>query len=174
MTPTGITPAQSRVVLGLGGFLTLAGAALLMFGISFLYTAIASRNWPTAAGTVQKVAVVSELSSSGTTRAYTYHYTVTYDYKVDEQTYGGDRYSLGTGSTASKRYQERSKALTTGKKTYPVGSAVAVYYDPKDPASAILEPGANFGTYVPLVMGLVTFPGGLALLMLSLRTLRSQ
>ena len=101
MTPTdGITPAQSRVVLGLAGFLTLTGAALLVFGISFLQSAIASRNWPTAAGTVQKVAVVSERSSNGNTRAYTYHYVVTYGYGVDEQIYTGDRYSLGTGSIA--------------------------------------------------------------------------
>ncbi|NJN22008.1 MAG: DUF3592 domain-containing protein [Leptolyngbya sp. RL_3_1] len=173
MPPTGITSAQSRIVLGFGGFLTLTGAALLVFGMSFLYTAIASRHWPTAAGTIQKVAVVSELSSSGTTRAYTYHYAVTYEYGVNEQTYRSDRYSLGTGATASKRYRERSEALTASR-DYPAGGAVTVYYDPKDPASAVLKPGANFGTYVPLVMGLMALPGGLALLVVAQKALRPQ
>jgi hypothetical protein len=46
---------------------------------------------------------------------------------------------------------------------------VAVYYDPENPGSTVLKLGANFGTYVPLVMGLLFTPSGIWFLMLMLR-----
>ena len=49
---TSITPAQYRITLGVVGFMTVLGTALLIFGDVFLKAAWASRTWPTATATV--------------------------------------------------------------------------------------------------------------------------
>ena len=156
-----ITPTQYRLVSGCLWFVILGGVGLLIFGVVFLREANASRSWPSVQGRVQNVSVVKN-SSSGTQGSY--HYVVTYAYQVDDQSYTGNRYSLGSGSTASKRYPGESEARTASRSDYPAGSMVDVYYDPADPASAVLNPGASWGTFGPLLMGLIFVPGGIFLL----------
>ncbi len=85
------------------------------------------------------------------------------------QSYQGDHHSLGDGSTASKRYQDRSEAIAAARNDYPIGSPVVVYYDPRDPNSSLLKPGINFGTCVLLGLGIISFPFGLSLLVLTIR-----
>jgi hypothetical protein len=171
---TQITPGQYRIVLGFAGFMTVLGTALLIFGVVFLRDAWASRGWPTAAGTVEEVTVVRDRSSTSNTSRPYYYYAVTYEYEVSGQRYRGDRYSLGNGSTASKNYESQREARNVGEEAYPEGSEVAVYYDPENPASTVLKPGANFGTYVPLVMGLLFTPPGIGFLMMMLRAKPAQ
>jgi hypothetical protein len=166
---TSITPAQYRITLGFAGFMTVFGAALLMFGGVFLRDAWASRDWPTATGTVEAVNVVRDRSANSNTSRPYYYYAVTYEYEVAGQSYTGDRYSLGGGSTASQNYESRREARNAGEEAYPEGSEVAVYYDPENPGSTVLKLGANFGNYVPLVMGLLFTPSGIWFLMLMLR-----
>ncbi|WP_204138379.1 DUF3592 domain-containing protein [Halomicronema sp. CCY15110] len=159
-TPTPITPAQYRIIAGFGGFLILIGAALSIFGVIFLKSALASYTWPSTPGLVQ--AVTSNLyysESNGSIK--TYSYTVAYQYEVAEISYTGDRYSLGAGPTASQQqYDSHAEAQRAGKAAYPPGSEVTVYYDPKTPTAAVLQPGANWGTYVPLMLGAVFLPSG--------------
>ncbi len=166
--PTPITPAQYRIALGFAGFMTVVGAALMIFGVSFLKEARASRAWPTTAGTVEAVNVLRDRSTTNSSVS-SYHYAVTYQYEVEARAYSSDRYSLGNGSTASKPYDTRSAARDAGQEAYPTGSEVTVYYDPTNPASTVLKPGANFGTYVPLVLGLFFMPSGIGFLRLMLR-----
>lgn len=154
-----ITPSQYRIIAGFAAFLILSGAALALFGIFFLKSAQASRAWPSTSGEVQTIkAVLHTTRNNG--RVKTYNYTVTYQYEVDDRTYTSDRYSLGSGSTASPQYDTARAARRAGEEVYPLGSEVQVYYDPANPASTVLKPGANFGTYVPLVMGLLFMPSG--------------
>jgi hypothetical protein len=62
---------------------------------------------------------------------------IKYDYAVGGHTYVGHRIALrpagGGRSTADPTVQELAEK-------YPPGSDVTVYYDPKHPASAVLEP----------------------------------
>ena len=67
--------------------------------------------------------------------------------------YTCDCYSLGDGSTASKKFKERSQAITE-KNKYSIGSDIDVYYKPTEPSYAVLKPGANWGTFIPLIIGL--------------------
>ncbi|WP_017301070.1 DUF3592 domain-containing protein [Nodosilinea nodulosa] len=150
--------------------IVLSGVALLVFGIGFLKQAHASSGWPVSPGTVTAVKIVQERDSGGTRRrVYTYHYTVDYTYEVAGQTYRSDRYSLGSGSTASQRFRERSQAVEAAKLNHPKGSTVEVHYDPDHPDSAVLKAGANWGTYVPVILGMVFLPTGLMLLSLAFR-----
>ncbi len=155
-----ITPTQYRLISGCLWFLILAGVGLMIFGVVFLINANASRGWPSVQGQVQNVSVVKN-STSGTQGSY--HYAVTYVYQVDGRPYTGDRYSLGQGSRASQRYPSRSEARTASRRNYPMGSPVDVYYDPADPASAVLKAGPNWATFGPLLIGLIFIPGGIFL-----------
>ena len=155
-----LTPFQYRLSLGFLGFLIVAGVALVLFGLSFLKTATASQQWPTVQGTVQAVTITRDRIDTSASPAYTYTYTVTYSYEVDGSSHRGDRYSLGDGSTASKRYPERSDAIAAAAQNHRIGQTVTVYYNPADPSSAILKPGVNIGTVVPLILGLFFIASG--------------
>jgi hypothetical protein len=162
-TPTPVTPGQYRIVAGFAGFLILIGAALSIFGVFFLRTALASYGWPSTPGTVQ--AITSPLyrsEYSGSRRTYVYE--VTYGYAVNEIAYTGDRYSLGEGSTASRPYDTAREAEQAGLEAYPLGSAITVYYDPQNPTETVLKRGPNIGTYAPLIMGLFFLPCGVLFL----------
>jgi len=161
-----ITPFQYRLGLGFLGFLIVSGGALMLFGLSFLKTATASQQWPTAQGKVQAVTVTRDRTSTSSSPTYTYAYTVTYRYEVNSNPYRGDRYSLGNGSTASKRYPERSEATAAAAKNYRIGQSVEVYYNPADPTSAVLKPGANISTFVPLILGLFFIASGVSIVIL--------
>ena len=91
---TSITPAQYRITLGVVGFMTVLGTALLIFGDVFLKAAWASRTWPTATATVGAVNVVDDrASTSNTSRPY-YSYAVTYGYEVAGQSYSASLWCL--------------------------------------------------------------------------------
>jgi hypothetical protein len=162
------TPSQLRITLLFSGILTLGGVALVLFGISFLKDANASKTWPVASGKVQSTRPQRNTSS----RKYnpTYHYAVTYGYEVDGSSFTNDRYSLGDGPTASKRFQSKSEAIAAARKDYPVGQAIDIYYDPAEPNSSVIKPGVGFGTLVPLVMGCIFLPSGIGLLILSMQS----
>jgi hypothetical protein len=116
----------------------------------------ASKNWPIAQGEVvstrtRRQSSTTSNSTSNSSRTYTFE--VTYAYEVAGERYESDRFSLGNGSTASRRYPERSEAVVAANQAYPTGSPLEVYYDPQAPSAAVLQPGASWATYMPLVLG---------------------
>jgi len=162
-SPTPLTPGQFRILAGFAGFLFLSGAALTTFGAFFLKSAQVSRGWPSVPGVVNGIEAsryYSGRTGSTNTRTRTYVYQISYQYVVDGQPYTGDRYSLGEGSTASRQYDTAAAARQAGTAAHPPGSPITVYYDPEFPGSAVLKPGANVGSYVPLILGLLCFPAG--------------
>ncbi|NJN73714.1 MAG: DUF3592 domain-containing protein [Limnothrix sp. RL_2_0] len=161
------TASQLRVTLLFSGILTIGGVALILFGISFLKDANASKNWPIAPGQVQSTRPVR--SSSNRKYNPTYHYAVTYRYEVEGRSFTNDRYSLGDGPTASKRFQNQGEAIAAARKDYPVGQAINIYYNPTEPSSSVIKPGVGFGTLVPLVMGCLFLPSGIGLLLISMQ-----
>jgi hypothetical protein len=158
----------SKFLLWLGIGTLLFGALFLAFGVSFVFEANESRNWPTATGNVTNVRVTWSLSNRDqAVPDRSYFYEIYYDYFVDDQPYSADRYSLGNGSNASpKTYNNEDDAREAAFAAYQPGQVVTVYYDPADPASAVLAPGASTSTYVPLIFGAVLALSGLGLIWL--------
>ena len=166
------TKQQARILLVSGLVLLLLGLAMTWFGIVFIGEANESRDWPVAEGKVQSVRVTWDTSSSddGANPDREYFYEINYEYVVDDQVYSGDRYSLGDGSNAAgRRYNTEEEAREAAYAVYSPAQAVAVHYDPADPGSAVLAPGANGGTYVPLIFGVVLLLSGAGLLWLYMR-----
>lgn len=140
------------------------GGLLGAFGIYFLFTANESLSWASVEGSVVEAEVSTYVSpptnSTGNTlnSRVQYYVSVQYTYDVAGSPYVSSRYSLGEGDRASRLYPERSLAELEAAERFPAGSPLTVYYDPESPSSAVLAAGWNWGTFVPLLLGL--FFGG--------------
>lgn len=108
----------------------------------------AGTNWPRAAGTI----VASSVSQSAAPRTGddTATVEVRYRYRVGGRDYEGTRIRFGG--------QARMSALAADGivAKYPRGAAIDVFYNPKSPSQAVLEPG-NSGNLAALAVLLVVF-----------------
>ncbi|MCC6792129.1 MAG: DUF3592 domain-containing protein [Thermomicrobiales bacterium] len=112
-------------------FIGLAGLALT-YSIDAKTLAVDSRSWPTASGVVTASRVVDDSYRTNDFEPY-----VTYSYAVAGKPYVGDVVRSGGFDYRSQRSAEAKLA------DYPVGSTVAVRYDPDDPSRAVLESGGG-------------------------------
>jgi hypothetical protein len=133
----------------LGPVFVLIGVGIFVFLGGTFREAYASRSWPTVQGQVTHSEMTQHRDSDGDMM---YGTDITYAYAVNGQQYSGYRVTLMDGSTSARG------AVQDALNRYPAGGTVTVYYDPDDPASAILEPGFTSGV---LLLGalIVCFPG---------------
>ncbi len=124
-----------------------------------------ARNWPIAAGAI----TLSEIGTLGQKYDTVYFAKIRYAYEVDQKSYEGKRISFGQaysdsssgdwtdtlgnrifgyiigGKTPLYGDNDRTFAVELIKK-YPVGSNVQVYYNPRAPSQAVLEPTVEWCT----------------------------
>ena len=143
-------------------FFTHVFSWLLVFiGASFTRTALVggmramgSKRWPTAKGRVVKCEVNSHtFSEDGPDIPYA---EIEYSYGVGDAVYVGSRISLaGLDHTGA--------AAEAYVKKHPAGTSIAVFYDPKNPADALLEPGVRAHVLVKIVGALMLLSMGAAM-----------
>ncbi|OKH18755.1 DUF3592 domain-containing protein [[Limnothrix rosea] IAM M-220] len=158
--------SQHWLKLGIAGFLIIGGGGISIFGFGLIEEAIAAQNWPTTEGYIRSTKLVRE--TRGKRNIPTHHLSLSYGYIVDKTAYIGDRHSFGNGNIASQRFRNRSQAIATQNK-YPINSKITVYYNPKNPSSAVLTPHLKLTTFMPVTLGLLLCSGGLRLLFSSLQ-----
>ncbi|MEW6664614.1 MAG: leucine-rich repeat domain-containing protein [Thermodesulfobacteriota bacterium] len=122
----------------------LAAAAITAAGLKIVMDSKASEHWPSTKGVI--VSSSTATSSSGEEEV-TYP-KVVYEYRVGERRITGDRVFFGHSAGLG-----RPPADMVIRKYRP-GTAIEVYYDPKDPERSVLEPGCNETSYIILVAGL--------------------
>ncbi len=94
--------------------------------------------WPLTTGMITATGVRESTSEdSDGSRSTTCFPEVTYDYQVGGRNLSGSR--IGVGSTSSTN--QPAAALIANR--YAVGSKVEVFYDPSEPAYAVLVRGTN-------------------------------
>lgn len=140
------------------GFLFIFVGYLIAYqkGLPVLERAKASKTWPTVMGVVEESEVQSHRSSNSSSS--TYSPKVVYQYQVEGTDFECRTVWFGGDVSTSNR----SLAQDTVNK-YPVKQQVTVYYDPADPATAVLEPGVFKTTYFFYVFGWIFL--GLGILM---------
>jgi hypothetical protein len=128
---TGSGPPLWLVLLLVAVFLGVAGL-IGYFMMRQLRSALASRNWPAAPGTVLSgtVQALSERHSDGTSTYFVPR--LRYAYEVDGRRYEGERIRFG-------QIRESERGARKVLEQYPAGSPVEVRYDPANPAEATLE-----------------------------------
>lgn len=149
-----------RFGLGLGAL----GALLIVFGIYFLYIGNESLSWSSVEGSVVTAEARTDVSFRKSAAAAApnarvgYYVSVNYTYSVAGTPYFSSRYSLGQGDRVGPSHPARSDAEAEAASRFPAGTPITVHYNPKRPTEAVLETGWNWGTFVPLLLGL--FLGG--------------
>jgi hypothetical protein len=111
---------------------------LVLVALLFIFLALrasrqagASKNWPATTGKIIASGIEPRRSSEGGT---TYVPVVQYQYVIDGRTYMGNRITFGNQvgygwtNMAQKQVDQ-----------YPPGGNVAVFYNPNEPAMAVLE-----------------------------------
>ena len=128
----------------------VVGVSLAVFGAHLRQLSLRSRDWPTVPGVITESSV-SEYQSRGQRRKT---WTINYRYAVAGRTYRGDVVSY------ARLFRSDEEAAAEVQR-YPEGSAVAVHYDPKNPAMAALESGFGRSTgWIILVgLGLIAYGG---------------
>jgi hypothetical protein len=134
-------------VMQWAALLWLIGAGVLLFlrlGLSWIDEGLETRRqiavspvWPTTNGVVTASTVDTHIPRNP---RYDPDYLprVIFAYAVDGRTYRGER--LWPGRAVFGTYNEARRVV----ERYPRGQPVTVYYDPDDPATAVLEPGGDW------------------------------
>lgn len=130
-----VTRSQPKFRITRQGLLWALG---LMIGFSFLVLprylrAKKSAQWPVADGVV----ISSQMHPGSFKGMKGYWGEIEFRYRVRNKDYQSSALSLGHDHLAAK--QSWQPILDE----YPVGKAVKVYYDPRQPAVGILEPGLH-------------------------------
>lgn len=147
----------SFVTLVFGLIFLIAGYLVAFkFGAPILENAKASEQWPKASGRITASHVETSRDSENKNM---YSAQVTYEYEVEGTTYTDDTVWFGGDYSSSNR----SDAQQTVSK-YPAGQTVDVYYQPDDPANAVLEPGAKFTSYLVYGIGWMILLVGILIL----------
>lgn len=125
--------------------LVTALLAFAAFALLIVYAvhkqARATRRWPTVPGRIESAGVRAyEVRKTGNSRIRwktRYRLDVVYSYEVAGVRYTGDRVGTGQVGSFSEAFADKAAAR------YAPGSAVAVHYNPENPAESIVQPGGN-------------------------------
>lgn len=119
-----------------------------------------SVNWPTTSGRVieSRISEHKSQDEDGYT-TYTYAPVVRFEYQVDGVTHTSDRMAVGSKIAISNRKKVEQQIAG-----YPEGKLIKVYYNPQNPAEAILE--TRLTSKAELVAGIILIVVGLSILCL--------
>jgi hypothetical protein len=126
----------SMITLALGAI----GAVLIVFGFISARTPGKSKDWPTTPGQILASTINYRRGSRGSRSPYP---VVVYLYQVEGRQYQSQRIYFGGEVGGS--------AMTGIIKKYPVGAEVPVYYNPQNPADAVLERSVPMAKVLALV-----------------------
>lgn len=146
----------NAILVAFGVIAIVIGAVLYMAQFRQGLRAEASKKWPTASGTITASAMEPLPNYKWRFRA-----AVQYAYRV-----GGKNYQASRVFWGGNEGLEKHMASVVG--TYPTGAKVRVFYDPKDPAEAVIDPIQNTGSrptvlyaLAMVTLGLFSLTGGL-------------
>jgi hypothetical protein len=148
---TAVKNKKSDAVI-LVGALIVFGLILGGFGLFRYDIGKKSADWPSTAGKI----TYSRSESRRVDKQTRYSPTVKYTYQAAGRRYVGSRIS------ASDMHQKSLSGADKILRKYPTGGRVTVYYNPDDPAVAVLEPGMPKNVFVLLACAAACF--GLAVL----------
>ena len=148
-----LSPGKATIALFVIG---IVGAALTIFlGVPMALNALVSKSWPAADGIVTVSEFTSNRDDDG---SVTYGASIAYDYNFNDIPLTGSNVHFGQYSSGDPSY---GRSIV---QKYPVGMQVRVYYDPDDPSTSVLEPGAGWSSFmvggIGALFALIWFIGG--------------
>ena len=150
-TDTGKLPSWMQLLPLL---FVITGAVILFFGVRQMQRANASQTWPSVPGVVTVAELGKQISNNGNDST-SYRADISYDYVVDDTSYINSAIQFGQVSSSDPSV---ARAVL---KRYEVGKRVDVYYNPANPAQAVLEPGMRGSTWFLPIFGAIFLLAGL-------------
>jgi hypothetical protein len=136
-------PLAFPMMIGAIGLILIAVSAIS------LVKAQATKNWPSVAGKVIRAQIVPvEKIREKKQKLVLFRPEVVYSYTVDGKEFVTD--TIRADLSAQAQTAEAELLL----EKYPAGQSVAVFYNPANPAEAVLEPGRNPQTQSLLICGI--------------------
>jgi hypothetical protein len=132
-----------------GLLFTGIGLFLLVRGFIEFRTTKASRDWPSVEGQIAGAMVETKIDSDEDGSSTRYSPRIIYTYSVSGQQYTSDQVAIGA------RRWHTSRAKAEARLVYQSGQQATVYYNPDNPAKAVLEAGATRGVWGTLIAGIV-------------------
>ncbi len=124
----------NAILIAFGVIAIVIGAVLYIVQFRQGLRADNSKKWPTASGTVTSSAL-ERLPG----KKWRYRAAVQYAYRA-----GGTNYQASRIFWGGNEGWEKHMASVVA--TYPAGAKIRVFYDPNDPAEAVLDPIQNTGS----------------------------
>ena len=121
------------------------GVGLVYFAGYVIVGGLLSKGWPEAIGQITKSEFVVSTAGDGTS----YSANIQYRYRVENEVYESRRLKFGGHLNGERHYNEQLVAK------YPEGATVAVYYNPGNPKTAVLEQSIPFAAYSVGLGGMV-------------------
>ncbi len=150
-TTVGAMPSWLRLLPLL---FVIMGVVILLFGIRQMRQASASQSWPAVSGVIT-VSALGKHMGNERHDSPTYSADIRYDYMVDDASYVNGAVQFGQVNSSDP---SGARAVL---KRYAVGQAVEVYYNPANPAQAVLEPGLQGSTWFLPIFGTIFVAVGL-------------
>lgn len=120
-----------------------------------------SLNWPKTSGRVIESRIAEHESEDEDGHVtYTYSPVVRYEYQVNGVAYTGGQVAIGGSGIAISNNNKVQQMIDQ----YPPGKLVVVYYNPQNPAEAVLE--TRIAGKAELVLGIILIGVGLSILCL--------
>jgi Protein of unknown function (DUF3592) len=120
----------------------ISGVALFAYGLYLRNKLRSCRRWPQSTGTI----IQSGLENYDGIRI-----SVTYQYAVNGVDYSSSRIQFGTPTTYI-----RTSSAEAAISRYPANSQVTAYYDPENPAEAVLDRTSPGGIEY-IIIGIILF-----------------
>ncbi len=130
-----LKPGSAAFALFFTAFVVVVELMMPVFGSS-MREQRASASWPTVQGSVVAARVIEGRGRRGPT----FRPEIEYVYTVGGIAHRGNRYRVVHMSMGWRSWAEDIVAQ------HPPSAPVTVYYDPSDPARAVLSPGGGWGT----------------------------
>ncbi len=150
-----------------GGLLLLLGGVMILAIVLTAWKGMCSHGWPTAFGRVVSVEIatgpISPMPEADRAASEdSSQPELVYEYEVDGKRFTGNTVQV-QGNVQTDRSQRRERELL---KRYSAGQAVLVFYNPRKPDEATLQPGIPRGLLPMTAWGGVLFTVGLVLVLI--------
>jgi uncharacterized protein DUF3592 len=145
-----------------GGLLACGiGATFFFIACRQILFAFRAKRWPTTTGKITASDVWSNPGADSTK----YRVSIGYEYVVGGHTFIGTevRIGLNNASTGSRRAAQRLC------RKYPVGSRVAVHYNPNDPRRSLVETGISIPVVLNSLVAITFTATGIIVIVATLR-----
>ena len=117
---------------------------MLLYSLWAIYMTHASESWPSTRGTIVEANCSSAHGRASASQRSTRSRHVLFQYQVNGASYTSDREYFGIPVAGRDCVAAYSK-----------GQAVNVYYEPSDPAEAVLDTGSYSSSRFGVVVGLI-------------------